>query len=362
MINYNEQKEIAIEAWNIAAEIDQSIEDFKTQYKENRKQAFDTFVKSMNNMVSYLFEHGKVRSIRQALLIIANDLRDRCSNFPSSIRNMSYNLDPQNTRRLLWRNSVQTIQDLHTFDIEESSTITLPEVTELDLFDNVFYRPRPYDVWNYQLDHTYGLEYPGQIPAGIVFNTLYFFSEQGDLIVDPMAGGGVVGDCCKEVKRKCLMYDNNPNRPDIIPHDILNGLPEEAANADLIFWDPPYYKKKEKEYGPNSISALSRNQYLNTFDIVTKDFYDKGVRRIAFLMSNNEVIESVDNLPRSENIWLYDYINIFHNNNWQLQKEIQCPLSTEQIPAQAIDKFINNKLIARISRSLLIFRRKENGE
>ena len=37
---------------------------------------------------------------------------------------------------------------------------------------------------------------PGQIPAQLVGHTLFYFSEVGDLVFDPMAGGGVVPDMC----------------------------------------------------------------------------------------------------------------------------------------------------------------------
>lgn len=71
---------------------------------------------------------------------------------------------------------------------------------------------RPYDVWNFSgLDNRFGIKYPGQIPADIVFNVLYFFTKPNDLIVDFMAGGGVVGDVCNAFNgRRCLMYDINP--------------------------------------------------------------------------------------------------------------------------------------------------------
>jgi hypothetical protein len=63
---------------------------------------------------------------------------------------------------------------------------------------------RPYDVWNFSsLDERYGYKYPGQIPADIVFNT-FFFINQGDLVVDPMAGSGVVGEICNQLKSQFM--------------------------------------------------------------------------------------------------------------------------------------------------------------
>ena len=56
---------------------------------------------------------------------------------------------------------------------------------------------RTWDVWNFtDCDNRFGDEWPGRIPAQLVAHILYFFSEQNDLVFDPMAGGGVVEDTC----------------------------------------------------------------------------------------------------------------------------------------------------------------------
>ena len=72
------------------------------------------------------------------------------------------------------------------------------------------------------------------------------------------------------------MYDVNPVREDIIEHDLVRqGLPKEAENADLIFFDPPYCKKKRKEYGLRSISSQSRAKYLQVFERAADAFARK---------------------------------------------------------------------------------------
>ena len=37
---------------------------------------------------------------------------------------------------------------------------------------------------------------PGQFPAQLVAHTLFYFTQEEDLVFDPMAGGGVVPDTC----------------------------------------------------------------------------------------------------------------------------------------------------------------------
>lgn len=96
-----------------------------------------------------------------------------------------------------------------------------------------------YNVWNFKdCDPRLGQEFKGRIPGQIVMNLLYYYTEQGDLVVDPMAGGGSTIDACLVMNRKCRAYDINPVRKDILKCDIQKGFPEEAKNAELIFLDP----------------------------------------------------------------------------------------------------------------------------
>jgi len=234
------------------------------------------------------------------------------------------------------------------------------KLTEKELMYKLRLPVRPYDVWNYfKPDPRYGKEYPGQVPAGIIFQTLYFFTRIGNLVVDPMAGGGVVGDVCKIMNRKCLMYDLAPHkdRNDITKLDIGYGLPNECKNADLVFWDPPYYKKKESEYdNPGSISSLSKKGYLESFKEAAEDFRKKGVKKVALLMSDYNDYEN-----ESENIFIWDYVRIFENAGWKVVRHIHCDDSPTLIDATFIPKLIEARKLGRLTRSLIIFKNKDLG-
>jgi DNA modification methylase len=238
------------------------------------------------------------------------------------------------------------------------------------------------DVWNFRQlvieydDERFGQKnYPGKTFAQLVFNTLYFFTEKGDLVVDPMAGGGVVGHVCKVMGRKCYMYDVNPVRKDIIvKHDLLvrkkrqqcQGLvgvvlPKQAENADLIFWDPPYYKKKKHEYGPQSISSLPRKEYLEVFECAAQEFAKKKVKKVALLMSNYDDNGEGDDGKNSNdsNIFIHHYINQFEKTGkWHVFRIIDCPFSPKQISAPIATHCLKSKKMARLSRYLVIFVRR----
>ena len=93
-----------------------------------------------------------------------------------------------------------------------------------------------------------------------------------ELILDPMAGGGVTPDTCLAMGRRCRafdMIDQPDTRSEIEPFtwDISSdqGLlwPVSAkGKPDLIIFDPPYFDKKAADYDKKSISGLSKRAYI----------------------------------------------------------------------------------------------------
>ena len=74
---------------------------------------------------------------------------------------------------------------------------------------------------------------------------------------------------CLLMKRRCLAFDNNPDsyqrRVDIREGEALETIHSLKRKPDLIFLDPPYFKKLEEEYGSDSISVFPRDEYLGFF-------------------------------------------------------------------------------------------------
>jgi len=85
-----------------------------------------------------------------------------------------------------------------------------------------------------------------------------------------MAGGGVVSDVCLLFERKCQSFDLSArqDKPEIIYHywDPQNWTWPVTKKPDLIFFDPPYFNKKEKAYREKadektpSISSYSKER------------------------------------------------------------------------------------------------------
>jgi len=225
------------------------------------------------------------------------------------------------------------------------------------------FEPNLFDVWNYNTnDDKYGFkDYPGRIPGQIIENILHHYTEPFDVVVDPMAGSGTTLDVCKAMLRRYLCYDVEPINEEILKWDLLDenkkcaGYPKECKRADLIFLDPPYWKKKEKEYGENSISALPREEYLTFFEKLAEESYKtlKKEGHLAFLMSN--YIDYTGDEGGS--IFVYQYVNYFVNAGFKPIMEVQCPLSTEQYSGLQVNQAkILQKILVR-SRSLFIFQK-----
>jgi ParB family transcriptional regulator, chromosome partitioning protein len=124
------------------------------------------------------------------------------------------------------------------------------------------FRPTPYDVWLFRHDQAFGIPYPGAIPPGIVAHALYYYTKPGNLVVDPMAGGGTTLDVCRSMNRRCLAYDIAPSRPDIFLNDIRQGFPLESAGCDLIFCDPPYHTMLAGRYCQKGIASSPLDGWL----------------------------------------------------------------------------------------------------
>ena len=81
-------------------------------------------------------------------------------------------------------------------------SIALEGKNDQDRFESLNWGLRTWDHWYFNdLDQRFGDNWPGQIPAQLVAHSLFYFTKQGDLVFDPMAGGGVVPDTCLAFSR-----------------------------------------------------------------------------------------------------------------------------------------------------------------
>lgn len=244
--------------------------------------------------------------------------------------------------------------------------ITLDGVDDVTRLKRLGVKIQPYDVWQFPGCHDLmGDAHPGRIPGELVAHVLYFFTQPGDLVVDPMAGSGTTLDACLLMGRKARGYDIDARheRIDVEQHDLSTGWPETVARASLVFWDPPYFDKMDSAtiggdgYIDGSVSKLGPNDYLAFF---AKRFAElhSAVRpgtTLAFLMSDWDP-ENAKQHKDAPGIYLWDYADALRNAGWTLQRQIQTPLSTQQVHPDIVNKFRESRRLARLERYLLIAR------
>ncbi len=174
----------------------------------------------------------------------------------------------------------------YNMDLPLVWALRLEGKTDQEKFKELAWGLRTWDQWNFnECDERFGDDWPGRIPAQLVAHTLFYFTNPGDLVLDPMAGGGVVPDVCLLFERKCQSFDiaMRDNRADIHYHhwDPQNWKWPITKKPDLIFFDPPYYIKKEKAYKEKT------NAETPSISSYTKEEYEKFLESFFLLAHQN---------------------------------------------------------------------------
>jgi hypothetical protein len=247
----------------------------------------------------------------------------------------------------------------------------LVNTDDFDRFKALQWGIRTWDVWNFlDCDNRFGDEWPGRIPAQLVAHILYFFSEPNDLVFDPMAGGGVCADTCLAMGRRCWsldMEDRPDSRPEIEPYfwdfkknwEDLPFLNAKEKSA-LIICDPPYFDKKADGYAKESISGLSKTDYLIFLERFLI-FLKKMARKDARLVFINADWRDFQNCPAKKEdsgraILLVDYYEMFKKTGWGLSHIIQAPMSSERFNAGVVAAMQKKKILGVTSRYVMILK------
>ena len=189
------------------------------------------------------------------------------------------------------------------------------------------HQPKLSEYWKFNKgDPRLGKEdYPGRIWGQEVMNIIYRYSKQKDLVVDPMAGGGVTVDVCLVMNRKCRAYDIDPSRSsrkDILKNDIREGFPKKIKKCDLIIVDPPYYKKLEDQYSCPEFTK-DRPTFLVNMEKLAKDSFETLKKGGYFALLYGQWINYENELG---SVLLSDLQELFKKAGFREIIKIQSPL------------------------------------
>jgi len=267
--------------------------------------------------------------------------------------------------------SVSEIAKFYNLDDITTWAIVLQGKDDLErfkLFGRPEYQddsPRIYNVWNFsQRDPRLGYPYPGNIPGQIAMNVLYYYTKQGDLVIDPMAGGGSTIDACLIMGRKCRAYDIRNeweiggvkySRKDIIIRDLWEGFDERVKGCDLIFLDPPYWRLKRGFYVKESVSANPVDDWRKFMRKVAMDSYltVKDGGHIAL------IIEAfLDELVTGEFLDLpFECLGWFKDAGFKEVYRISIPMPSQIKSELDVARYKRKKITLDLNRDLIIFKK-----
>jgi hypothetical protein len=218
------------------------------------------------------------------------------------------------------------------------------------------FRPTPYDVWSFRHDRAFGLPHAGSIPPGIIAHALHYFSQPGDLVVDPMAGGGATIDVAASMGRRCLAYDLEPVRDDIARLDVRDGLPDATSGCALIFCDPPYHTMRARRYpadGVDVVPLVDWIEFLSRLALASFSALRPG-GYFALLLAN----QTEKDLPAGHGY--LDHAFLGHQAiiaaGFLPQRRISCPMAGAYLPQHVLQARREGRMLGQV-RDLLVARK-----
>ncbi|MBN1637497.1 MAG: methyltransferase domain-containing protein [Ignavibacteriales bacterium] len=166
---------------------------------------------------------------------------------------------------------------------------------DIDSYQPEFFSQEKTTVWDFPERGSWAThkpDYRGNFAPQIPRNLILYYSNEGDLLLDPMVGSGTTLIEAKLLNRNAIGYDINQNAVDItferIKFDTDNnsiqkvklGNAKHLENADntidLIITHPPYFNlvKYSNEDNPEDLSNHSKIEtFLKELDIVISELY-----------------------------------------------------------------------------------------
>jgi adenine-specific DNA-methyltransferase len=258
--------------------------------------------------------------------------------------------------------SQQTINNWVQKRERDSRFCTPPGATS----DNPWGRVQHFDVWTFRTadddpdgdDDTAGTgSYFGKMPPQVVENVLWFWTEPGDIAVDPFVGGGTTIDVAKRMGRRVWASDRKPSTPTlpIHEHDILDGWPDGAPKkAKLIFLDPPYWQQAAGKYSddPADLGNMTYDEFMASWHSVVKtcmDHIDDG-GRMAFIISPTQLDDGtvIDHATEMTEVCVGEGLTV--------DRRIIVPYNTQQATGQQVTWARENKRLLKLYRDLVVLR------
>ena len=201
------------------------------------------------------------------------------------------------------------------------------------------------------------VKYPGMSEASFVDNLLYMYTDPGDIVIDPFAGGGSTIDVCRKRLRRVLASDLTPipaRKHEIEEHDITSGLlmPHRPNAVSLVYLDPPYGAQVAGAYSdkPEDLANGTNEAIAPAMVKIIKAYMGKlrSGAHIALIIQSTQW-HAKDRKP-VDHVWTLAQAGLpmpVHR--------IQAPYSTEQANPQMVNWAKEERDVLVISREIVIW-------
>ncbi|NUM48929.1 MAG: site-specific DNA-methyltransferase [Anaerolineales bacterium] len=101
------------------------------------------------------------------------------------------------------------------------------------------------NVW--KINPSTNSKHPAAFPKELAEKVVQYYSFKGDIVLDPFAGSGTVGNAASGLERRFVLFENNPEYLEIIREEILAWKNVNLKNVMWINCDPvkPIHKQIE---------------------------------------------------------------------------------------------------------------------
>jgi hypothetical protein len=214
-----------------------------------------------------------------------------------------------------------------------------------------------FDVWSFQsADKDAGQQsYFGALPPQVVENLLWFWTEPGQVVVDPFVGSGTTIEVAKRMGRRVWGSDKQGDRYapylPIHQHDVAaGGWPDDAPRkADLVLLDPPYWQQARGRYSEDDadLANMTLPQFYDAWRWVVKAVTDHA-DRVAYIISPTQLDDGtvVDHAT--------DMLEPFKAGGWRIERRVIVTYQTQQATGQQVEWARENKRLLKLYRDLVV--------
>lgn len=289
-------------------------------------------------------EIGKVKGVE----LVHSVISERLSELPKLVKTTKESYSK--------KKSIAEIAEYHNIDQTLTWTLILQELFDDDRLATLKLKPQIYNVWNFASnDERIGQDHRGRIPGQIAINTLYYYTQPDDLIIDPMAGGGSTDDACLLMGRHCYSFDIEPTRVDIRQNDMADGFPTLTKKADMIFLDPPYWNLMDKFYPDGSASECTYDNWLKFIETLAANCYSLLKPQGYVALITEALVDETGN--KAYHDLPFDCLGLFKGNGFNLIHRISVPVNTQVKSGRDVNFAKSKRMMLDINRDLLIMRK-----